>query len=207
MSFPVTILAGGTISLPHHDHHPRRYELFGGTKITDFTYRERGVTIGNSSSSNYLSGMVLSMTHHPYYNSQVPDVTAARIKFEHNNSSDWDIVDFSWFSGLSAHDIINYLDFAGGIISITEPLTSNDSYFQAIGFCTYNGSLTASDGSFYCAGLTRCNKPVWLETAAQVGLFGAETGYSYYDNYMVCTSGNNLILPYLTYREKLSAEY
>jgi len=79
-------------------------------------------------------------------------------------------------------------------------MTADKPYIQAIGFCTYNGSLTASDGSYYFAALTRCKKPDWVEAVASIGFYGESVGYDGYNNYVICTSGNDLVLPYCAYR-------
>lgn len=181
-----------SFTLDHRDHQPRRFDLFN-SKFDDDDWRRVGHVFTQSTS---LSGKAFSFTPRAYIESTSSTVTAARLAHEHRESG-WTITEFTDLTGLSAYEYGKFLHVFNKL-SITSPLTSSQSYLEILGFCTLHGSLTAADGSFYCAAIARTNPPSWCEIGAEIG----GSANSSWTNFVVCASGKNLILPYLTYKLK-----
>ena len=201
----VPLASGVTESSRFADHVGwRKNHVYGNvTHLRTLWYRDQPTALRTQKSS--LCGVYFNITQYSYFETCSPTLTAQRFKFDHNGNENYNIVDFSMFIGTSAYELYDLNHYAN-LVTASETLTSANSYAQAIGFCTFNGSLTASDGSFYFAALTRCKKPSWIQTAAAVGLYGSATGVDGYDNYVICTSGKRLTLPYLSYRHREPGE-
>jgi len=152
-------------------------------------YRDTGVLF-HSGPENRL----FSLTE--LYFSTTTDLTVIsnRLKVDHNGSTAWSVTDFTSLTALSAYEFAVYLDEYGQT-TLIEPVTSAVSSFAAIGMCTLHGKLTAANGAFYFAGLAKCNKPSWISTQAEIG--GVHPSQ---ENYVVCTTGTNISLPYMTTR-------
>ena len=145
-----------------------------------------------------LSAKYYSFTTAKYPGSTVPSITSDRITTEANNVSGWDIAKFEDFTTLSAVEFNDFL-LDQGKVSIMSPVTSQQDVVEPLGFVTYNNSLTAADGSYYIAALTRCTVPSWVEIADEIGGTPRPSGSDpRYANYVICTSGHNLVLPYIT---------
>ncbi|MAF25612.1 hypothetical protein CL634_08595 [bacterium] len=181
-------VACGSAIIQHHDHQPRKYDLFN-MKFSDRLYRDTGVLF-HSGPENRL----FSLTE--LYFSTTTDLTVIsnRLKVDHNGSTAWSVTDFTSLTALSAYEFAVYLDEYGQT-TLIEPVTSAVSSFAAIGMCTLHGKLTAANGAFYFAGLAKCNKPSWISTQAEIG--GVHPSQ---ENYVVCTTGTNISLPYMTTR-------
>ena len=179
-------VASGTLQLDHSDHAARRYGLYN-SQNTVLTGSNSGYLFSTEAEVNELTGRAYDVTKHSYPGTTAPSVTSNRLLFEYKNTL-WDIADFSMFTSLSGTDFGLFLHTAN-LLSLHSPLTADYSALELIGFCTYNGSLTATDGSYYCAAIARGNVPTWCTPI---------TGTR--DNFVICTSGCNLVLPYIVYR-------
>jgi hypothetical protein len=169
-------LSGPTIGHQHTEHSPRRYEVYN-TKF-DFSGRDYGFFVGGVYTKQY------NVTE--FYWPELGDMPSVetRINFD-MYSSDWGVAEFTDFCQMSGYQIAEFLNRAGRFTELSV-LSAGTQQLQLVGFCTYNGSLTASDGSYYVAAIARQNPPTWCTPV---------TGNL--DNFLVCTSGKELILPYL----------
>ena len=185
-------LAGGlTGGSQHYDHQPRKYTTFQNSLAS----RLKGLDSGHAFKSDVyeLSGTVYSITPNRYIQTDDVITVASRVQTDHN-SNDWNIADFADFRSLSAIDFALFLQTIPNTFSVTSPLTADYKALELIGFCTYNGSLTAADGNHYCAAIARSNLPTWCTPVTAIG--------GEYENFVVCTSGCDLVLPYITYKNK-----
>lgn len=184
-------VAAGTVALDHRDHQARAQGLYNDN-VSNLSWKDAGYKF--SSSVLAVSGRMYNITKHSYPGTTVASVTANRMLAEFN-SSQWDIADFTTFTSLSTQEFGLFLH-ATNKLSLLSPLTADYAALELIGFCTYNGSLTAADGNYYCAAIARGNIPTWVESVTGIGT--ASPGF---ENFVVCTSGCNLVLPYIAYRD------
>ena len=198
-------LAGPSIIYPQHGqgHEPRNYGLYNESLSCRPFYVNQGYAFPVSldkSIGNYrsLSAREFRFTRRPFRNTTVPTVTASRLKDQFCNSTAWDIADFSWFVHLSAADFARFL-VAANQFTVYSPLTASYEALIPLAFCTYNGSLTAADGKYYCAAIARSNPPSWCTPITSIS-----TASPYASSFVVLTSGCDLVLPYLCYMQTLS---
>ena len=177
-------VASGTSQLDHRDHSARRYDLYN-TQSNTYTGMNTGYLFDTQVTE--LCSRSFNITNNSYPGTTAPSVTSNRLLFEYKNTL-WDIADFSMFTSLCGTNFGLFLHTMNKL-SLHSPLTADFSALELIGFCTYNGSLTAADGSYYCAAIARGNIPTWCTPI---------TGLR--DNFVICTSGCNLVLPYIVYR-------
>ena len=177
-------VASGTSQLDHRDHSARRYDLYN-TQSNTYTGMNTGYLFDTQVAE--LCGKAFNITNYSYPGTTAPSVTSNRLLFEYKNTL-WDIADFSMFTSLCGTNFGLFLHTMNKL-SLHSPLTADYSALELIGFCTYNGSLTAADGSYYCAAIARGNIPTWCTPI---------TGLQ--DNFVICTSGCNLVLPYIVHR-------
>ena len=85
------------------------------------------------------------------------------------------------------------------IPDLTAIQTASYEALIPLAFCTYNGSLTAADGKYYCAAIARSNPPSWCTPITSIS-----TASPYASSFVVLTSGCDLVLPYLCYMQTLS---
>ena len=169
-------LSGPTIGHQHTEHSPRRYEVYN-TKF-DFSGRDYGFNVGGTYTKLY------NVTE--FYWVELGDMTSVETRIDFDMySSDWTVAEFTDFCQMSGQQIAEFLNKAGRFTELSV-LSAGTQQLQLVGFCTYNGVLTASDGSYYVAAIARQNPPTWCTPV---------TGNL--DNFLVCTSGKELILPYL----------
>ena len=182
-------VATGSFTLDHHDHNQRKYDLFNW-RVDNQAWRNHGYRFMFSTYGASLSSMY-AITPNKWSQTNNPTLTAQRIQFE-MQSDEWDIAEFTDFVHLSAQEFGLFLNTFGKF-SETQPLTSHSMYLELIGFCKYNGSLSAADGNYYCAAIARGNPPTWCTPVT--GISDVSPGF---ENFVVCTSGCNLSLPYIT---------
>ena len=179
----------------HADRSSRRYTLHNKQSIRQIQTVE-GYPFGVYTTA--LSGKYYAFTKASYPGSTVPSVTSDRISTESGNVSGWDISKFEDFTSLSAIEFYNFL-IDQGKLSYVSPITSQQGVVEPLGYVTFNNSLTASDGSYYIAALTRCTVPSWVQVADEIGGSPRPSGSDpVYANFVICTSGHDLVLPYIT---------
>lgn len=188
-------ISTGSMSHHHHDHQARRYDMYSNTDNvinTDVSWKDVGYLFSGRVPET--SGKMFSISRNFYPETTVPSVTSNRMISEFGSSS-WDIADFTMFTGLSAQEFGLFLH-AFSKLSLHSPLTASYAALEMIGYCTYNGALTAADGKYYCAAIARGNIPTWCESVTGIGT--ASPGF---ENFVICTSGCDLVLPYIAYRD------
>ena len=186
-------VASGTRHLSHQDHQVRRYDVYN-VQNKALTGLDTGFIFGKPIGP--LTGRAFNITMGSYPATTSSPVTSDRLFYEYKNR-EWDVADFTMFSGpsgLSATEFGLFLH-ATNNFSLVSPLTSSHSMLNLIGLCTFQGSPTAANGEFYCAAIARGNVPTWCHVVSSIG--AASPGY---ENFVVCTTGCNLVLPYITYR-------
>lgn len=183
----------GTMSHHHHDHRARRYDMYSSTDgiiNTDVSFKDFGHTFFTNTVPG-ISGNKYAISTNSYPETTVPSITAKRMISEFG-SSNWDIADFTMFTGLSAPVFALFLTVFDKM-SLYSSMTADYAAIELIGYCTYNGSLTAADGKYYCAAIARGNIPTWCQSVTGIG-------NNVYENFVICTSGCDLVLPYIGYR-------
>jgi hypothetical protein len=185
------VASGLTGGSQHYDHQPRKYTTYQNSRASQLKGLNSGHTF--ASGVNELSGTIYSITPNKYIQTDDVITVASRVQTEHN-SNDWNIADFTDFRSLSAIDFAMFLATIPNTFSVNSPLSADYKALELIGFCTYNGSLTAADGNHYCAAIARSNLPTWCTPVTAIG--------GEYENFVVCTSGCDLVLPYITYKNK-----
>jgi 6-phosphogluconolactonase (cycloisomerase 2 family) len=188
-------LAGGTQHLSHKDHQVRRYDVYNTQNQlltgldTGYMFRRADIT----PKINALSGKAYNITDR-FYPTTTSSVTAERLFYEYKNY-EWDVADFNMFTPLSAHEFALFLHAVNNFSLVSPLVTTSHSMLNLIGLCTYNGSPTAANEAFYCAAIARGNVPTWCHVV---------TGIQYpdheFENFVICTTGCDLALPYITYR-------
>lgn len=183
-------------AIPGHSYHEdyvRRFNVWNG-QSNDHAWREEGFKF--SLNINPLSAKVYSVTHGSYPNTTASHIVSARLRSEMNFSTDWRVAEFTDFVNISSYstELMSQFMISNNMLASNAPLTAQNPTISLLGYCTYNGSLTADSGDFYVMGCVFHNKPVALETAGEVS------------NFVVCTSGTDLFLPYIVSRTLSSSE-
>ena len=197
-------VAGGTRALNHRDHQVRRYDLYS-TQNQPMYRPNRGYVFRRSARQQLaVLGNAYNITRMMYPATNTHTVTADRLVYEYNERA-WDIADFAHFTALSAVEFAKFLNATDGFSTIS-PLSSPNPMLQLIGLCTYQGSPTAANGAFYCAAIARGNVPTWCHVVTGIGrpyvaaISPDLPQLGPFENFVVCTTGCNLVLPYITYR-------
>lgn len=185
-------VATTSIGLDHHDHHPRRFNVFNAPSVR---LEPLSGYVFPKTTLCPVSGYQFYITPAKYPNSCAPAVTADRMYAEMQGNG-WHIADFTQFTALSSIEFALFLNEMGRFSEFT-PLSSAQYFIDLVGFCTYQGSLTSSDGKYYCLGVTRGKVPSWCTPVSGIGNFHGND----ISNFAVCVSGCDLILPYITYKE------
>jgi len=177
----------------------RRFDLWNG-QCNDQSWREHGFQF--QTGMDPLSGRVYTITHGAYPGTTAQHILSARMRFEMNYSTDWHVAEFTDFLTMSAYgtELMHAFLVSMDKLATNAPISASNSSIALLGYCSYNGSLTAAaaDGlsqpCHYVLGCTFHNVPVNCETAGNI------------NNFVVCTSGTDLFLPYIVSRTLSSNE-